>query len=208
MKTISRYWKNVKKVFSLEKDCLQFVFICDRMYSRNQRRGIVKQLSELVEQMVSERPVSWEQMPDISLYMDQIVSYMSRQLIDFSLGEKLTPAMINNYIKDGLLPRAEGKRYNREHVAYLTAICILKQIVSVRDTKVLLDEVLSSRDIQGFYGSLREEVDKALSDVTSELNVNMSREEMTEAALHLAVSAYSRQLICKRLVSILGGKTD
>ena len=168
----------------------------------------MKQLSELVEQMVSERPVSWEQMPDISLYMDQIVSYMSRQLIDFSLGEKLTPAMINNYIKDGLLPRAEGKRYNREHVAYLTAICILKQIVSVRDTKVLLDEVLSSRDIQGFYGSLREEVDKALNDVTSELNVNMSREEMTEAALHLAVSAYSRQLICKRLVSILGGKTD
>ncbi|MFR8330973.1 MAG: DUF1836 domain-containing protein [Oscillospiraceae bacterium] len=62
--------------------------------------------------------------------MDQLISYMPRQLIHYGEGEALTSAMVNNYIKDGALPRADGKRYSRTHLAYLTAICALKQVLS------------------------------------------------------------------------------
>ena len=41
---------------------------------------------------------------DIALYMDQLISYMPRQLIHFDENEALTSAMVNNYIKDGLVP--------------------------------------------------------------------------------------------------------
>ena len=65
--------------------------------------------------------------------MDQLISYMPRQLIHYGEGESLTSAMVNNYIKDGAMPRAEGKRYSRTHLAYLTALCALKQVLSVKE---------------------------------------------------------------------------
>ena len=63
---------------------------------------------------------AWEILPDIGLYMDQLISYMPRQLIHYGEGEALTSAMVNNYIKDGALPRADGKRYSRTHLAPLS----------------------------------------------------------------------------------------
>ena len=77
----------------------------------------MEELEELKSRMGSQRPVEWDAFPDIGLYMDQIISYMPRQLIHYGEGELLTSAMVNNYIKDGLLPRAEGKRYSRVHLA-------------------------------------------------------------------------------------------
>lgn len=73
----------------------------------------MEELHELKSRMEQERPARWEELPDLALYMDQIVSYMPRQLIHFDQGETLTSAMVNNYIKDGLVPRADGKRYGR-----------------------------------------------------------------------------------------------
>ena len=59
--------------------------------------------------------------------MDQIISYLPRQLIHFDDSEALTSAMVNNYIKEGLVPRASGKRYGPIHLGYLTAVCALKR---------------------------------------------------------------------------------
>ena len=93
----------------------------------------MEEIRELKERLERERPVEWEAFPDIGLYMDQLISYMPRQLIHYGEGESLTSAMVNNYIKDGAMPRAEGKRYSRTHLAYLTALCALKQVLSVKD---------------------------------------------------------------------------
>ena len=91
----------------------------------------MEEIEELKRRLAEERPQEWDAFPDIGLYMDQIISYMPRQLIHFGDEDSLTSAVVNNYIKDGMLPRTEGKRYNRTHLAYLTAICALKQVLSV-----------------------------------------------------------------------------
>ena len=65
----------------------------------------MEELRELKDRLNQERPASWDALPDIALYMDQIISYMPRQLIRYDESEHLTSAMVNNYIKDGLLPR-------------------------------------------------------------------------------------------------------
>ena len=77
------------------------------------------ELTALREKLRSQRPVAWDQLPDFPLYMDQVLSYMERQVFRFEEGDGLTAAMVNNYTKSGLVPRAEGKKYNREHLAYL-----------------------------------------------------------------------------------------
>ena len=98
----------------------------------------MEEIRELKERLEQERPVAWEDFPDIGLYMDQLISYMPRQLIRYGEGESLTSAMVNNYIKDGAMPRAEGKRYSRTHLGCLTALCALKQVLSVKDAALLL----------------------------------------------------------------------
>ena len=98
----------------------------------------MEEIKRIKALLAEDRPVEWEALPDIDLYMDQVVSYLPRQ----SVGGKapaMTPAMINNYVKDGLLPRACGKRYHKEHLIYLTAIGLLKNVLTVKDMKLLLD---------------------------------------------------------------------
>ena len=91
---------------------------------------VKEKLGQLKQKLATERPVKWSEFPDIGLYKDQVLSYMYRQLINFEEGGQLTSAMVNNYIKDGLLPRADGKKYSREHLAGLTRVP-LKQVLSV-----------------------------------------------------------------------------
>ena len=71
---------------------------------------ITHELDTWLKSLPDRHPVSWDQLPDIGLYMDQVLTYVDRQLGLFrQTGQEhfLTPAMINNYIKDSLLPRAE-----------------------------------------------------------------------------------------------------
>lgn len=162
------------------------------------------ELLELKQRMEQERPASWSQLPDISLYMDQIISFMPRQLIRFDENEALTSAMVNNYIKDGLVPRAEGKRYGPIHLGYLTAVCALKKVLSVRDVGVLLSagqEQVS--DPERLYTYFCRALDQALSDTAASIDENAQREDLARIALDLALRSYANQLACARILDIL-----
>ena len=160
-------------------------------------------LHELKERLAQERPVSWEGFPDIPLYMDQLISYMPRQLIQWER-DALTPAMVNNYIKDGLLPRAEGKRYSRTHLAYLTAICALKQVLSVREVGVLLSTGCTGEDPEGAYTHFCTVLDAALGEAAEALDPEAEGgEALSSLALDLALRSYAYKLACQRVLARL-----
>lgn len=165
----------------------------------------MEELHELKERMGRERPVTWEGFPDLNLYMDQVISYLPRQLIQWD-ADGLTPAMVNNYIKDGLLPRAEGKKYSRSHLAYLTVICALKQVLSVREMKVLISAGRSDKETDVLYNFFRQELDAALSETAEQLDESVSEEELPRLALGLALRSYADKLACERILDILKEK--
>lgn len=166
-----------------------------------------RDIRELKKDLADERPESWEAIPDIELYMDQVIAYMKRQHIAYSVpgAESLTPAMINNYVKSGLLPRAKGKKYSRQHIIYLTAISLLKQILSVKETGVLMKELMEDADSRAFYEHYLEIEDGAYSEVAGRLPEKASEREVAELALELAVSSYAQKYACMRLVGMLTG---
>ena len=105
------------------------------------------ELAELKGRLAQERPDRWESLPDIPLYMDQVVSYLARQLISFGEGDSLTPAMINNYIKDGLLARAiaigqEGRNSKRLYDFFWQTLD-----EALNETAARLDETTSDHDL-------------------------------------------------------------
>lgn len=162
----------------------------------------MEQLINLKEQLLRERPVPWDGFPDIDLYMDQLINYMPRQQIASTNEDRLTPAMVNNYIKAGLLDRANGKRYSREHLAELTIICLLKQIVSVKDAALLFSK-FPDKEVRSIYEDYIDDLDKALTSVANQLDSDLDASELPGLIMRLAVESYAHKLACLRLIDIL-----
>ena len=162
----------------------------------------MKEIEELKERLLAERPTGWESLPDLALYMDQVIGYMSRQLICWDGEDRLTSAMVNNYIKDGLLPRAEGKRYAKAHLAYLTQICALKQVLPVKDAGMLAGRG-GEETIQARYGEFIEALGAAMSDTARRLPDDCTKEELADLALELALHSYADKLACQRIIQFL-----
>ena len=168
----------------------------------------MEELRELKGRLENERPAEWAALPDIGLYMDQLISYMPRQLIHYEEEERLTSAMVNNYIKDGALPRAVGKRYAREHLAYLTAICALKQVLSVKDTARLLSAAAEGKEPEELYALFGQELDRALDVTAGCLDSEAEEEDLPGLALALALRSYADQLACQRVLGIMAQKAQ
>lgn len=160
-------------------------------------------ISQLKEKLQQHRPVKWELIPDIPLYMDQLKLYMMRQLIDLSEEDNLTSSMINNYSKMGILPRSQGKKYTKDHIAYLTDICLLKQILQVKEVDTLIKAGIDEKDIKDLYDITLSFLDEELSLVADELPKSNQKKDIVMSALQLAISSYTRQLACKELIKLL-----
>ena len=168
----------------------------------------MEDLTALQERLRQQRPVDWEHLPDFSLYMDQVLSYMDRQVLRFDEGDALTAAMVNNYTKSGLVPRAEGKKYNREHLAYLTAICVLKQVLSAKDIDLLIRESIHGADsVEQGYAAFCSGLDKALNAVAEEMT-DRSNDALAYEAIHFALLSYAAGVACNRYVALLRQQKD
>lgn len=81
------------------------------------------------------------EIPPIALYMDQVLAYVEaclRPLV--ATDEKLlTSSMVNNYVKQGMVPVPQAKRYTARHIAHLIVICLMKRSFSMPDIRTMLD---------------------------------------------------------------------
>ena len=165
-------------------------------------------LTALLDRMRTQRPVAWDQLPDFALYMDQVLSYMDRQVLRFDEEDALTASMVNNYTKSGLVPRAEGKKYNREHLAYLTAICVLKRVMSTRDMDLLIrTELDGDRPVEDGYRAFLESLDSALTATSREMEHYVNTEQLADAAVHFGLLSYAAGLVSRRYVAQIRSRT-
>ena len=162
----------------------------------------MEELQELKSRLETQRPADWETLPDLALYMDQVIGYMPRQLIRYGEDERLTSAMVNNYIKDGHLPRAEGKRYSKAHLAYLTELCALKTVLPVREAGFLVNHA-GKADVRTRYEDFQATLDTALKDTAHRLSVHGQETDLSALALDLALRSYAHKLACQRIISLL-----
>lgn len=128
--------------------------------------------------------------PNIDLYMDQVTTFMdSRLRKDARYPDQdkiMTKTMINNYVKNDLLPAPDKKKYSKEHILVLIFIYYYKGFLSIEDIQTLLnpitekyfhkEESLHIEDIYEEVFSLqREQVEMLKKDV-------MERYEKAEEA--------------------------
>lgn len=98
---------------------------------------------------------AWEALPKLDLYMDQVITLMEQYLSIYRAPKDklITSSMINNYVKLGVIPKPNKKRYSRIHLAYLIMVCSLKQVLSISVIQKMLPLDLSEKKIEQAYTS-------------------------------------------------------
>lgn len=152
---------------------------------------------------------SFEQLPDLELYMDQVVTFLEKQLYVFqtsTMDKQITPSMINNYVKGEVLPAPVSKKYSKEHLALIEEICTLKQVLSIAEVKQILDKSYSDQDKSTSFNHFNELNSEKTSNVVSEafklLNDvdDNDYSKLNDIALEFAITANCYINIAKRIL--------
>jgi len=122
----------------------------------------MENINDLLEKISLEKSVSLEEMPEIDLYMDQVIQLFDQKYKDTKRNEDekiLTKTMINNYAKGKLFIPIKNKKYSKKHLILISLIYQLKGALSITDIKStlqIINEKITSDDINldAFYTSL------------------------------------------------------
>lgn len=147
--------------------------------------------------------INWNELPDINLYMDQVIGLLSEKLSFFAEDEDklLTKSMINNYVKSGLISHPEKKKYTKEQLAQLIVISMLKQVLSIPDLQLLLEGV---SDTRGFYEIFERTQTEAMNDVSAQLRFAVENgDNMKLMALKLAAEANAKRAAAEKILKEL-----
>ena len=141
----------------------------------------------------------WEQLPDIELYSDQVVNYLETRLEKFHLDKSekiITKAMINNYVKQGVLKPPIKKKYDRTHLAYLFVVCLMKQVYSINDIKIMVRLALGVAPIDLSYNEFCSVLEESIECIFNN-KIYIDEEQPIGKARHLlkcATQSYANKL--------------
>ncbi|RKL66337.1 hypothetical protein CR203_15720 [Salipaludibacillus neizhouensis] len=150
-------------------------------------------INEILKTSRFDNQITTEDIPNLDLYMDQVIQLFERTFKDSKRSEKdkiITKTMINNYAKGNLLFPSKNKRYSKEHVMLISLIYELKGILTIQDIKRTLSHINQQSsegtfDVEGFYESYLKLATQNVTTFESELdhhieNVKKQVEEMEE----------------------------
>ena len=132
--------------------------------------------SDLAQALWQEHLPRFGELPNLELYMDQVVSVINEALLPLfphSSSPILTPTMVNNYVKQKLVPPPVKKRYNRTHLIYLIEVALLKPVFSIAEINALLQ-------LQFQLATPQQAYDRFCSELEYGLRVMLGSQEPAE----------------------------
>ena len=151
----------------------------------------------------------WNELPEIELYIDQVVCILQSNLSLFNTNTKvpiITPTMINNYVKHHIINPPKKKKYNRDHLAYLFVICIFKRLMPLADIRESI--VMTKRwfSVEEGYNLFCEELEKSLKHAFAPDKYNIPSALDTDiqevSAMRAIVNAFANSILADRIIAI------
>lgn len=169
-----------------------------------------QEVKNIIEQELNRRPMRPQDIPELDLYMDQIITLFSK----FSHGEgeehRLTKTMINNYSKARVLPPIKGKKYPREHVLRILLICLLKQTLSISEIGRLLSGITPPRQqdmaqelsqrYQSHLDTMQQQHDQLTAQLEALIPTDDDPNSVLAAILNLSQLSCCAEDLCHELV--------
>lgn len=106
----------------------------------------------------------YHELPAIDLYMDQLLTYIDEQLRPLVTADEklLTSSMVNNYVKQRIIPTPVKKRYGQLHLSHLIVICLMKRTFSMNDIRLLLEAQAATHSAPRAYDFFCTAVEESL----------------------------------------------
>lgn len=152
----------------------------------------------------------WRELPNVDLYLDQVVTLLESYLTNFIKEENekenkfITKTMINNYVKHGVVKAPINKKYNKEHIAYLFVIFVLKQVYSMEDIKKLIELAIKTSPSDQAYNLFCNELEKAIKLTFVGKNyIDSNKLTQEQYLLRNVVQSFANRLYVKK-VFLLG----
>ena len=172
------------------------------------REPICQQLKDSVRDF---RLPRYAEIPTVGLYLEQASKYICEYLEplgDFSL----TPSMISNYVKKGLISSPVKKQYSREQIAYLFFIAVGKSVLSLDALSNFIALQKRTYDLQRAYDYFCEEFENVLAftfEVTDVMEVK-GEDNTTEKRLLFAciVASVEKVYLENYLEALTAAETD
>ncbi len=171
-----------------------------------------QQLQTWMEQVRQYRLPRWEELPDIELYMDQVITLIERYLaplVGQNNNKIITAAMINNYVKLNIMPKPVKKRYERVHLAHLMVITVMKQILMIPEVKegIFLQSKLCT--LPEAYNIFCEEQERALRTIADQYKHAYSGEPLPPAesvsldrmGMHMACMSFAGKVFAEQIIT-------
>ena len=90
----------------------------------------------------------WQEMPDFEIYSDQLLTIVNQELSFFPM--EVTNSMINNYVKQKVMPLPVKKKYQKIHIARLIVLSLLKTAYSIEEINQYFKNYPTASDYDPF----------------------------------------------------------
>ena len=148
----------------------------------------------------------WNELPTIDLYIDQLVSFLEQFLSGYIKNDNekdekiITKTMINNYVKHSIIKSPINKKYNKEHIASLFVVFVLKEVYSIHDIKKLIELALQTSHVEEAYDRFCSELEKAIRIVFADKNyVKNSKLSQEQYILRNVVQSFANKLYVQKV---------
>lgn len=170
----------------------------------------IKLADDVVEGILQFRCPRYAEFPQVELYMDQVLQVLEQALTPFAPPGKeklITSTMINNYVKQGIVSPPQKKRYDRNHLAYLLVVCVLKQVLPIADICKLIRLQIDACPIEQAYNYFCEVLEACLRTIfTNDLKPEVSHLASDHPGAYLvqtAALAVANKLYLQKIVETL-----
>lgn len=161
------------------------------------------------QQIMEFRFPRWNELPEIDLYMDQVVGYLNQKLAVFydtddeDAGKIITSTMINNYVKQKIISAPVKKRYDRACVSAMIMLFCVKQVLSIGMTGTLIAYCRRTEDPAGSYDRFCFVFEQVLRRTVSESEHREDTENLrrTDCMMTTTAIAFANKIYAGKLLS-------
>ena len=145
-------------------------------------------LENIIEKESQKSSLISKDIPDLDLYMDQIMTLFETHLANNKKNEEdklLTKTMINNYSKAKVITPVKGKKYTKEQIIQMLIIYQLKNNLSIQEIKELLTPIYESdTDLSLLYDhfieikqTMNQQLQKIIQQILEDFNLQIENQE-------------------------------
>ena len=145
-------------------------------------------LENIIEKESQKSSLVSKDIPDLDLYMDQIMTLFETHLANNKKNEEdklLTKTMINNYSKAKVITPVKGKKYTKEQILQMLIIYQLKNNLSIQEIKELLTPIYESdTDLSLLYDHfidikqvMNQQLQKLIQQILEDFSLQIENQE-------------------------------